>query len=135
MLVSILQSVKQTGKMKNRNPYGGAPSVEWQFLRGLKAGCGCPHLGAVCLGLSKQKRPWSKLLGHVFHIFGGKCSINCMFAWTPPAGRTQPSKGVERASHLQGEKSIPGRERKENYWSTGNSAQDQSARSFIWATF
>lgn len=94
-----------------------------------------PTPGSSLSRIIRAKRPWSKLLGHVFHIFGGKCSIHCMFAWTPPAGRTQPSKGVERASHVQGEKSIPGRERKENYWSAGNSAQDQSARSFIWATF
>lgn len=49
-------------------------------------------------GTTEQKRPWNKLPGHSFHIFGGKCFINGMFACTPPApaGGTWCAEGICR---------------------------------------
>lgn len=96
-----------------------------------------PTPGTSLSRIIQVKRPWRKLLGHVFHTFGGKslASITGMFAWSPPAGRTQLSKGMQRASHLQGKSPVQGKEQKDCYWSAGNSVQNQSVRSFVWATF
>lgn len=51
----------------------------------------------------------------------------CVCLDTPAAaGRTRSHNGVQKALHLRGKSSYKGRERKENYWSAGNSATYQS---------
>lgn len=66
------------------------------------------HTSSSLSRIIQAERPCRKLPGHVFHTFGGMCSITGMFAWTPPAGRTQLSKGMLGGFSSPGEQSSPG---------------------------
>lgn len=49
--------------------------------------------------ITELKRPWNKLPGHSFHVFGRKCFVNGMFACasSAPAGRIRRAVGFASA--------------------------------------